>query len=252
MNIFVLFTVLKGLSICLLLFGIFIIIEEENAIVGIPYIATSIASYLNCEIISKFFMYMEKITETITENSSKIDILNKISEQLNNTNNKLSKHLYTSSSSASTNSASTNSASTNFDSTNSTSLAINDFFGSIYISKLNLTIDIKEGISPEILANFAGHYPETSSNSGNIGIACFDTDISNKFEVLKTLVAGDEISLTTKTEKIIYKIFTMGLIHPNQLDVLNATDINTLTIISTNKQNMQSRVCIKAHEANRF
>lgn len=62
------------------------------------------------------------------------------------------------------------------------------------IPKINLIGEIFEGTSSEILDKYIGHFEETGTVSGNIGLAAHNRGYEvNYFQNLKDLEIGDEI-----------------------------------------------------------
>ncbi len=126
---------------------------------------------------------------------------------------------------------------------------INIEFWKIEIPKINLTADISNGTTPEILNKFVGHFEQTPVNYGNIVLAAHNRGYAvNYFGRIKELEIGDEIIYFFNDIKRVYKVSEKTIIQDTQWNKLENTDDNRLTLITCVENEPALRRCIQAKE----
>ena len=110
----------------------------------------------------------------------------------------------------------------------------------IQIPKINLIANIKEGTTQSVIAKHVGHFKNTSTLDGNIGLAAHNRGIGveSYFKNIKYLSLGDEIIYKKDEEKLIetfdhnYNIFKcrafgyMGNIKPENIEAYKKYQFN--------------------------
>lgn len=124
---------------------------------------------------------------------------------------------------------------------------INKEIWKLEIPKINLTADIAEGTSEEILNKYVGHFEESQNEFGNIALAAHNRGYPvNYFRNLKKLEIGDEIYYTYNGIKNIYKVITKKIIKETEVEILENTKENILTLITCVENEPKLRRCIQA------
>ena len=119
----------------------------------------------------------------------------------------------------------------------------------IEIPTINLKAPIEEGTSLEILNRKVGHFEETSTKNGNIGLAAHNRGYEkNYFENLKKLKINDEIFYKNFDFEKIYLVETIEIIKNTDWSYLENTDENKITLITCIENEPQYRRCIQATE----
>ncbi|MGN1299669.1 MAG: class D sortase [Candidatus Scatovivens sp.] len=119
----------------------------------------------------------------------------------------------------------------------------------IEIPKINLSANIQEGTTKEVLDFFVGHFEETSKISGNIGLASHNRGYNvNYFENIKELEIGDEIYYTFSNKTRIFEVETKTIIEETDWSMLENTEENKLTLITCVENMPEYRRCIQAVE----
>lgn len=117
------------------------------------------------------------------------------------------------------------------------------------IPKINLKANISEGTSQEILNQYIGHFEETSKENGNIALAAHNRGYNvNYFSRLKELNRGDEVFYFYNGKKEKYIVETVKIIKDIELDVLENTKENILTMITCVEDEPLLRRCIQAQK----
>ena len=101
----------------------------------------------------------------------------------------------------------------------------------------------------ETLNKYVGHFPTTSIDNGNIGLAGHNRGYNkNYFENLKNLVVGDEIIY--KKDGIIrrYKVAVITVIEDTNWSYLEKTLDNRKTLITCVENEPSKRRCIQGIE----
>ena len=119
----------------------------------------------------------------------------------------------------------------------------------IEIPKISLVANISEGTTKEILNQYVGHFEETSKKEGNIGLAANNRGHEmNYFEDLKLLTEGDEIKYTYNGFEKIYEVEKCRIIRSTELEYLEKTEDNMLTLITYVENQPEYRRCVQASE----
>ncbi len=119
------------------------------------------------------------------------------------------------------------------------------------IPSINLKADIAEGTSSEILNNYIGHFEETSKQNGNIVLAAHNRGYPvNYFENLKELEIGDEIYYSYNGIKNIYKVNSQNIIKDTNVEILENTEENIITLITCVENQPETRRCIQGIKIN--
>lgn len=112
----------------------------------------------------------------------------------------------------------------------------------IEIPKIMLTANISEGTTKEVLHQYVGHFVNTSKIEGNIGLAV------NYFKDIKLLKQGDEIIYRYNECEKIYEVEKCRIIKDIEMEYLEETEDNMLTLITFIENQPKYRRCIQAIE----
>lgn len=119
------------------------------------------------------------------------------------------------------------------------------------IPKINLVADISEGTDVKTLDQYIGHFEETSKSQGNICLAGHNRGYSvNYFENLKELEIGDEIYYFYNGIKNIYKVNSKNIIEDTNVEVLENTKDDIITLITCVENQPEKRRCIQGIKIN--
>ena len=119
----------------------------------------------------------------------------------------------------------------------------------IVIPKINISAEIKEGTSGEVINNYVGHFTETPKNNGNIGLVAASAGYKeNYFEKLSDLIEGDVIIYIKGNSKKEYKVTTNIVIKQIDWSYLSQTEDNRLTLITGILEEPDNRRCVQAVE----
>ena len=119
------------------------------------------------------------------------------------------------------------------------------------IPSINLKADIAEGTSSETLNKYIGHFEGTSKQSGNIALAAHNRGyLVNYFRDLKELEIGDEIYYFYNGIKNIYKVNSKNIIEDTNVEVLENTKDDTITLITCVENQPEKRRCIQGIKIN--
>lgn len=120
------------------------------------------------------------------------------------------------------------------------------------IQKIDLKAEISEGTTPEVLNKYIGHFINTPKENGNIVLAAHNRGYAvNYFERLKELEIGDEIIYIYNGNDFKYIVESKTIIKDTQIEVLENTKDNILTLITCVENEPEYRRCIKANLKNR-
>ncbi len=120
----------------------------------------------------------------------------------------------------------------------------------IEIEKLNLTANIAEGTSSDVISHSVGHYTNSNILRGIIGLKAYNVGESNNyFANLKELQIGDEINYTVNENQSTYKVTSNKIIkcyeNLNEADeftqILNNIKGNDIDSKNTETENDQSK-----------
>jgi len=103
--------------------------------------------------------------------------------------------------------------------------------GRIEIPAVGLATRVLEGSNAPTLRLAVGHIPGTAlpGPSGNVGLAGHRDTF---FRPLRRIKLGDEIRFTTATGTFKYRVISLRVVLPNAVEVLNATQQPTLTLVT--------------------
>lgn len=102
----------------------------------------------------------------------------------------------------------------------------------IKIPRIGVEKTVVQGVSVEDLKKGPGHYPTTPmpGQEGNAAIAGHRTTYGAPFYNLDELQIGDPILVTTLQGSFRYEVIETKIVRPSQVDVLENTDDNRLTL----------------------
>ena len=103
--------------------------------------------------------------------------------------------------------------------------------GRIEIPAVGLATRVLEGSNARTLQLAVGHIPGTAlpGSSGNVGLAGHRNTF---FRPLRRIKLGDEIRFTTAAGAFKYRVISLRVVLPNAIEVLNATQLPTLTLVT--------------------
>lgn len=126
---------------------------------------------------------------------------------------------------------------------------IENFDWKLEIPKIGLSATIEEGTTDEILNQYIGHFENTNKDFGNIALAAHNRGYNvNYFSKLKELEIGDEIIYTFRNSVKKYKISSKNIIKDTDVEVLEQTNENILTLITCVENEPSLRRCLIAIE----
>ena len=102
----------------------------------------------------------------------------------------------------------------------------------IKIPRIGVQKTVVQGVGVEDLKKAPGHYPDTPmpGQVGNAAIAGHRTTYGAPFYNLDELKPNDPILVTTVQGSFRYEVTDTQIVRPSQVDVLDATDDNRLTL----------------------
>ena len=106
---------------------------------------------------------------------------------------------------------------------------LDDVVGILSIPKIDLEVVVKEGTDQETLKSSVGHFKETSlpGEYGNFAVAGHRAYTTNKFfSNLDKLEIGDELSVLSKSEVHTYKVDSIEVVEPENVEVIESVDKN--------------------------
>jgi len=119
----------------------------------------------------------------------------------------------------------------------------------VEIPIINLIAPISEGTSQEVMLEFVGHFENTSTSDGNIGLAAHNRGYPiNYFSRLKELKVGDEIIYKTGFRIRKYCIEIIEIIEDTNWSYLQETKDNRITLITCVENQPSKRLCIQGIE----
>ncbi len=125
-----------------------------------------------------------------------------------------------------------------------------DIIGYLTIKSIGLEkAPIREGTEDSILEKAIGHFSETSYLEGNVCLAAHNRGYEhNYFENLKNIKEKDLITYTTKNEEKNYEVVQIEKIKEDDVNVLENTKENRITLITCVENEPQFRLCIIGKE----
>ena len=122
-------------------------------------------------------------------------------------------------------------------------------FWYIEIPAISLKAPIASGVDFTTLQKYVGHFEETSSNYGNIGLAAHNRGYEiNYFENLKNVKKGDEIKYKYEDFEKIYLIDKIEIIRNTDWSYLENTQENKITLITCVENEPNLRRCVQGIE----
>lgn len=119
----------------------------------------------------------------------------------------------------------------------------------IEIPSINLLAPIEEGTTKEVMDRSVGHFENTSTLYGNIGLIAHNRGYPvNYFNRLKELKIGDTVIYTFNGNYITYKIQTITVIKDTDWSYLEETKDNRITLITCVENEPEYRRCIQGVE----
>jgi sortase A len=103
--------------------------------------------------------------------------------------------------------------------------------GRIEIPRLGLSVVVEEGVDSGTLRLAAGHLPGSAfpGERGNVVIAGHRDSF---FRPLKDIRPSDVIDVVTPSGVFRYRVRSTRVVRPDRIDVLEATDLPTLTLVT--------------------
>lgn len=120
--------------------------------------------------------------------------------------------------------------------------------GTLAIPAIDVSVSIYQGTDAETLAKGAGHFPDSSIWSGNVGIAGHNRGANCYFGNIHTLRTGDKIILTTKLGTRTYAVTSVEKISERDQSSLAATSQNCITLYTCVRNESAYRWCVRAVE----
>ena len=119
----------------------------------------------------------------------------------------------------------------------------------IEIPAINLQAPIAEGTDSQTLNVKVGHFEETATQDGNVGLAAHNRGYEyNFFENLKEVKINDEIIYTYENYKKTYIIDKIEIIENTDWSYLENYDENKITLITCVENEPKYRRCVQATE----
>lgn len=120
----------------------------------------------------------------------------------------------------------------------------------IEIPEINLSADIAEGTTSKVIAKYVGHFTETSSLNGNIGLAAHNRGfgVESYFKNIKNLNVGDIIIYQKDEEIKKYKVTENVVIDETDWTYLENTNDNRITLITCVENQPEYRRCVQGIE----
>ena len=119
----------------------------------------------------------------------------------------------------------------------------------LIIPKINVSAQIEEGTDGEVINNYIGHFTQTPSIEGNIGLVGASAGYKeNHFAELEKLQQGDVIIYIKGKNRKEYKVTTNVIISQTDWSYLSKTQDNRITLITGILEQPENRRCVQAVE----
>ena len=119
----------------------------------------------------------------------------------------------------------------------------------IEIPAISLKAEIVEGTTKEVMDKFVGHFEETTTWIGNVGLAAHNRGYENNyFANLKKLKEGDIINYYYNGKMRKYIVSKLVIVEDTDWSYLENTEENTLTLITCVENEPSYRRCVQATE----
>ncbi len=130
-------------------------------------------------------------------------------------------------------------------------LKIGDEIGLIVIPSIDLKATIVEGTTQEILKYAVGHFENTEIWDGNVALASHNRgSYAHYFSRINELKNGEEIIYITSMGERRYRVTENVIIGETNVEVLENTEDNTITLITCVTGRKDKRQCIKGKKIN--
>lgn len=114
---------------------------------------------------------------------------------------------------------------------------------------LNLSAEIAEGTTKEVMNQFIGHFEESKRWIGNVCLAAHNRGYENNyFSDLRKLKEGDKIIYHYKSSIREYVVEKNFIIQDTDLSCLEDTEDNCITLITCVENEPNYRRCVKSIE----
>ncbi len=119
----------------------------------------------------------------------------------------------------------------------------------ISIPKINLTAQISNGTTKEVMDKYVGHFDISDIWDGNVALAAHNRGYKvNYFQNIKTLEKGDLIIYKTKYGTRKYKVEIIQIVKDTNWTYLETTKDNRITLITCVENKPEQRRCIQGIE----
>lgn len=119
----------------------------------------------------------------------------------------------------------------------------------LVIPKISLNAPIAEGTTSKVMDEYIGHFENTATLEGNIGLAAHNRGYPvNYFQNIKKLEKGDVIEYFCGNIKKEYKVETVTIISDTDWTYLAQTKENKITLITCVENEPNYRRCVQAVE----
>ena len=116
----------------------------------------------------------------------------------------------------------------------------------ISIKKINVNAEIADGVTPDVLNKYVGHFKQSGYNSGNIALAAHNRGYAvNYFNKIKELNIGDEIEYSYMGKIRTYLVYENKVIEDTNVEVVENTSENIITLITCVENKPAQRRCIR-------
>lgn len=125
----------------------------------------------------------------------------------------------------------------------------NGEIGLIIIPILDLKAPIKEGTTSDILKYSVGHFVETKLWNGNVALASHNGgSYAHYFSRINELKNGEELIYITSMGERRYKVVENKIIEETDINILEDTEENIITLVTCVKGKRNKRQCVIAKE----
>lgn len=117
------------------------------------------------------------------------------------------------------------------------------------IPSISFTQAVVEGVSNEAIQYYVGHFENTAKpgEKGNFAVAAHNvSSYSDAFKNLHKLKNNDQVILKTQTNEFIYEVTDNFIVTPDKVEILDATDDATITLVTCTNDGKQ-RVVVKGN-----
>ncbi len=110
-------------------------------------------------------------------------------------------------------------------------LLIGDVIGEIRVARLGLKAIVTQGVSSQVLGRAVGHIPGSAlpGQAGNVALAAHRDSF---FRPLRHIRQGDSVMLNTRQGDFLYRVESILVVPPSDVQVLQTSGGHTLTLIT--------------------